>query len=114
MSLVSGDDVGGDVTKGMAHVQAGPGRVGKHAEDVVLWPFVVFADAVGIVFGPKGLPFRFYFPEVVVHFPMIKTGDKIIIFAGFRIAGRVWVRRPTARGTDWLFRSPAAEVSAIA
>jgi len=45
---------------------------------------------------------------------MIKTGDKIIIFAGFRIAGRVWVRRPTARGTDWLFRSPAAEVSAIA
>ena len=55
--LVAANDVGGRVALGMADVQAGSARVGKHVEDVELGPRGIEVDrAKGLVPFPFGLP----------------------------------------------------------
>ena len=55
--LVAANDVGGGIALGMADVQAGAARVGKHVEDVELGPGGIEIDrAEGLVPLPFGLP----------------------------------------------------------
>jgi hypothetical protein len=52
--VVSREDVGRDVAQGMADVQAGAARVGKHVEDEEV-PAGVLGDALGVGPWPGGV-----------------------------------------------------------
>src|SRR4029077_7649843 len=57
-ALIAGDDVRRDVAFQMAHMQARPGRLGKHVEAIELGLGGIVRDAKRPVFLPIGLPFR--------------------------------------------------------
>ena len=55
-ALVTTENVGGGIAFGMAHVQAGAGRVGEHVEDVELRLGAVVRGGKGFVVEPVLLP----------------------------------------------------------
>ena len=65
--LVARIDVGGNIAKGMTHVEPGTGRVGEHVQNIVLLLSRVLDNLVCSVVDPRLLPLLLNFSEVVIH-----------------------------------------------
>ena len=68
--LVTGENVGSDITQRMTDMQTGTGRIREHVEHVKFGTSSILGDAIGMIFAPKSLPFGLYLLEIVIHIGM--------------------------------------------
>ena len=66
VSLVTAEDIACNIAQGMSHVQSRSRRIRKHIQHIVFWTRGILNGPVGLVFHPPGLPFGFYFSEIIV------------------------------------------------
>src|SRR5262249_22752731 len=57
-TAIASQDIRSRIPLGMAYMQAGPARIGKHVQDVVLLLLGAIRRAKGLVFLPVALPTR--------------------------------------------------------
>ena len=69
MPFEAGVDITCDISKGVAHVQSGTGRIRKHVQHIELGLIRRKFCAVGFMLGPILLPPGLYLPEIVIHVP---------------------------------------------
>jgi hypothetical protein len=62
VSLKAGDNVGSNVSQGMANVQSCPGRIGEHVQHIVFGFGRVLAGLINLLFDPFLAPLIFDFP----------------------------------------------------
>ena len=65
--LVSADNITGDISQRMTHMQSGAGRIGKHVQDIVFLLTGIFFDMVDLLIDPFLLPLGFNSLKINTH-----------------------------------------------
>lgn len=65
-AFISGYNIGGYISKGMAHVQTGSRGIGEHIQYVIFGFLGIFSNGIKRIFGPVKLPFGFDVLELIL------------------------------------------------